>query len=478
MAELVDRVPDKPGRMLITPEDGSPPYYAVVTLADEPVVPGTVVNKQNVLDTVYPLSDNSAVGVIVQTVQPAPDDRWQLCDGAEVSAAAYPELYNQLPLLPVQARSVQTISLDNAPNMRVVNVKYCNGYYVACGYDTSTGAGLVAYTTDPAGVWQVVQLTSGYTSYASIIWDITYADGYYVAVGRKFASSSQKQDSPYVFYTADLAAGWQSIKLPASVSYIANMTICYAAGKFAVACGRSYGALGTSQAAICYADTSDGVWSYYQTGDSSVDLPGVWYSAGRKRYETVYIYTESNKTTTAKLQLMYCADITTGDWQALGAQRAVSCGLSSYTPQILSCYFADANYLMVLVGQRGATSGDYPLGVLLRCDVRTGAWQQVAVTTTTEAPYIAFADNSGRQILLTSGSDYYNIGSGWQSRPAGALPGTTTVNAMLVPANGLCFLPAKDAGEIVQFSGISAKYLPLLPCRDDNGQAHDYIKVK
>lgn len=48
---MEDRIPTagQEGRMLITPEDGSPPYYAVVTMADNPTNPGTPLNKQTLL---------------------------------------------------------------------------------------------------------------------------------------------------------------------------------------------------------------------------------------------------------------------------------------------------------------------------------------------------------------------------------------------------------------------------------------------
>lgn len=44
--EILDRVPTKPGRVLITPEDGSEPFYAVMTRADEPEQEGTPINKE------------------------------------------------------------------------------------------------------------------------------------------------------------------------------------------------------------------------------------------------------------------------------------------------------------------------------------------------------------------------------------------------------------------------------------------------
>ena len=41
--EFVDRVPQKPGRVKITPENGTA-YFAVMERADEPVVEGTPLN--------------------------------------------------------------------------------------------------------------------------------------------------------------------------------------------------------------------------------------------------------------------------------------------------------------------------------------------------------------------------------------------------------------------------------------------------
>lgn len=46
---MEDRVPTKPGRVLITPENGSPAYYATVAMADEPTQVGTALNKENLL---------------------------------------------------------------------------------------------------------------------------------------------------------------------------------------------------------------------------------------------------------------------------------------------------------------------------------------------------------------------------------------------------------------------------------------------
>ena len=46
---MQDRLPNKPGRILITPEDGSAPFYATITRADEPLQEGDALNKANLL---------------------------------------------------------------------------------------------------------------------------------------------------------------------------------------------------------------------------------------------------------------------------------------------------------------------------------------------------------------------------------------------------------------------------------------------
>ena len=44
--EFKDRVPQKPGRVKITPENGTA-YYATIERADEPIEPGTPLNAGN-----------------------------------------------------------------------------------------------------------------------------------------------------------------------------------------------------------------------------------------------------------------------------------------------------------------------------------------------------------------------------------------------------------------------------------------------
>lgn len=64
---MKDRVAQSPGRVLITPEDGGAPFYAVMTRADEPLEPGTALNKANLL------SDSTATALGLSG-NPTPND--------------------------------------------------------------------------------------------------------------------------------------------------------------------------------------------------------------------------------------------------------------------------------------------------------------------------------------------------------------------------------------------------------------------
>ncbi len=74
MAILEDRVPGKPGRVLVTPENGGEAFYATLELADEPVVAGNKVNKQNVIDTIKACSIFTKEEITESGTWTAPDD--------------------------------------------------------------------------------------------------------------------------------------------------------------------------------------------------------------------------------------------------------------------------------------------------------------------------------------------------------------------------------------------------------------------
>ena len=48
---MKDRVPSNPGRVLVTPENGSEAYYATITRSDNPIQEGTPINKNTLLES-------------------------------------------------------------------------------------------------------------------------------------------------------------------------------------------------------------------------------------------------------------------------------------------------------------------------------------------------------------------------------------------------------------------------------------------
>lgn len=114
---MYDRIPTpgREGRVLITPEDGSPAFYATVAMADNPLLAGTPLSKETLLrddtaarfgmgqdavpDDVLALLSHAAydnVGDIRVTRRTDLGDEWLPCDGAELHPDTYPELTPQL----------------------------------------------------------------------------------------------------------------------------------------------------------------------------------------------------------------------------------------------------------------------------------------------------------------------------------------------------------------------------------------------
>lgn len=63
---MTDRQPQYPGRVLITPEDGSTPYYATLALADEPLADGTPLNAANLFSDAAATAVQTATGQAVE----------------------------------------------------------------------------------------------------------------------------------------------------------------------------------------------------------------------------------------------------------------------------------------------------------------------------------------------------------------------------------------------------------------------------
>lgn len=97
---MQDRIPVNPGRVLITPENGSAAYYATMTRADNPTQEGTPLNKSSLLkDTTaalfglgadaVPNDVFAAVKTLIDSVNANADTRAKIATGSYTGAGTY-----------------------------------------------------------------------------------------------------------------------------------------------------------------------------------------------------------------------------------------------------------------------------------------------------------------------------------------------------------------------------------------------------
>lgn len=91
---MKDRVSQNPGRVLITPEDGSTPFYATMTRADNPTVEGTKLNKNALLKdataALFGLGTDAVPDDIYLAVKAALDEfGTELAAGPKVAVGSY-----------------------------------------------------------------------------------------------------------------------------------------------------------------------------------------------------------------------------------------------------------------------------------------------------------------------------------------------------------------------------------------------------
>ena len=100
--KFVDRVPTRPGRIKITPENGSAPWYGVMERADEPSVVGTPINAAN-LNAIQQNQGMSANMTVYVTTSGSDS----LGDGSRT--APYATITKALSVIPKQLNGNQAI---------------------------------------------------------------------------------------------------------------------------------------------------------------------------------------------------------------------------------------------------------------------------------------------------------------------------------------------------------------------------------
>lgn len=112
-----DRIPVNPGRVLITPEDGSAAFYATMVRADNPTQEGTALNKATLLKD----ATAAKLGLGADAV---PDDAFN------VLSRFHSELGNEYVWEKYTSETVETYDIETS-GVRQVNTDASNFYYSA-----------------------------------------------------------------------------------------------------------------------------------------------------------------------------------------------------------------------------------------------------------------------------------------------------------------------------------------------------------
>ena len=148
---MFDRIPENPGRVKITPENGGAAYYATMERADNPVQEGTPLNKETLLTdktaALYEKDGNAVpneifeslydarkkVGDIKVTLRTDLGEKWLLANGSVFDIGEYPALAEMLPA-PTQLERLQQANIP----ANFYGADYANGICVSLGSRASS----------------------------------------------------------------------------------------------------------------------------------------------------------------------------------------------------------------------------------------------------------------------------------------------------------------------------------------------------
>lgn len=209
--------------------------------------------------------DTFSIGDILQTARTDLGPKWLLCNGSSVRREAYPKLAELISPNPDFDKG-WTINKNlpwasgSSSYLPVTNLKYVNGYYVAMGqnYKSSNGHcyGVIAYATDLKGSWTLKELWED-TGTNACVYDVIYAGGYYVAVGKCGGAGR-------IAYATTIDGVWGTKDIWGSTTETdceGIRSICYDGSHFVVAGQRLDSAYDNAQAAIAYATSPSGSWT-------------------------------------------------------------------------------------------------------------------------------------------------------------------------------------------------------------------------
>lgn len=225
---MKNRLPTKPGRALITPEDGSPPFYATVTRADEPTEEGTPLNKATLLTdetaALYGLGEDSTVNDVLAEIDDkhiwrpkskstaTPSGSIPYLSSDRKSLVDYGVSGNYLPTVLEEGVTLSFLPSINLPSQlsATINAAAGAGKFIVAGYYSGARS---YYTTTGGASW-----TSGTINITSAVAPgVAYDEklGLFVAVTRVSVASQGYNSAAY----SANGRTWTSTTLPAIRSW-------------------------------------------------------------------------------------------------------------------------------------------------------------------------------------------------------------------------------------------------------------------
>lgn len=179
MAIVNNRIPTEPNRMLITPEDGSAPFYATVTYADEPTDPGTKINKALFDQVQFFATQTEEVPVFTNFSSAHSGENANANDFTAVAADGNTVIAFSKNICAYSTDGGESWTESTLPS-EIATDKVWSGALIADGVWLAWGgSGGILSSSDQGNSWTVSPLYRSYIGVGGVV----YGNGVFVAAG-------------------------------------------------------------------------------------------------------------------------------------------------------------------------------------------------------------------------------------------------------------------------------------------------------
>lgn len=148
-------------------------------------------------------------------------------------------------------------------NNKIYDIIYANGYFVVCGRDSYDGA-FIAYSTNINGPYNKTSIRNivGKYSDINITCNVCYGNGYFVMGGATTSDNGYTNyNNHYIFYTTNPADGWHAKLIYSDNSYLTEIhRMRFVNGYFVACCGHQF-VTNRDSATLFYTQNPAGVWT-------------------------------------------------------------------------------------------------------------------------------------------------------------------------------------------------------------------------